>query len=181
MGLMISPEVRLLAVAKQLNVLSFGQFELASGQSSNCYIDGRCLSLDAAGSNLIGQAIYARLQTAKSVGGPATGALPIVSAVVSASLAAKSPLTGFYLRSQSKDHGLNKLIEGRPVSAALIVDDTCSTGGSLLKVIKLLEARSVEIEQVITIFDRGGGQKITAAGYKYSALLKLDNDQLAVY
>ncbi len=75
---------RLLERAKELGALRFGEFTLSSGQKSSYYFDGRLLSLDPEGADLISAAFLdiVRRAGAEAVGGPAVAAVPIVGALV---------------------------------------------------------------------------------------------------
>ena len=128
---------RLLERAKELGALKFGEFTLSSGQKSTYYFDGRLLSLDPEGTDLISSVFLdiARQAEADAVGGPAVAAVPIVGAMVVRSrmegaraqggtsrrrTGATSPaagtathgLTGFFVRAEAKKHGAGKQIEG---------------------------------------------------------------------
>ena len=63
--------------------LKHGNFKLASGGFSPYYFDGRLLTLDPAGADLIGRAFLpvVREAGAEAVGGPALGADPIAKAI----------------------------------------------------------------------------------------------------
>ena len=172
---------RLLDRANQLGILRRGQFKLASGQTSGYYIDGRQLSLDGQGADLIGRIILDRLdRQTRSIGGPATGAIPIIAATVVAASQSERLLTGFYSRSKAKNYGLGQQIEGRVESPVVLVDDVCTTGESLAELAKQLEGQGKVIGQIITVFDRGGGRAVRAGGYHYSSLLTVRRKQLVV-
>ena len=172
---------QLLDLAQRLEVLKVGHFRLASGQTSQHYIDGRILNLDAQGSDLIGRIILNKLDQSQSIGGPATGAIAIVAAVLAAAGQKQQQLKGFYWRQTDKSHGRKQQLEGQALSPITLVDDTCTTGGSLLELAENLESQGHRIDQVITIFDRGGGDNLQARGYRYHSLLKLADGQLATY
>ena len=75
----------------------------------------------------------------------------------------------------------SKMIEGElnKGSRAVIVDDTCSTGGSLIKAIEAVEDQGCIVTGVLTILDRnmGGREKITKRGYKFASILKVDSSE----
>ena len=167
---------KLLKLAAQLQVVKRGKFKLASGQESDYYLDGRLLSLHPEGAYLIGEAIYHRLGDSSSVGGPAVGAVPIITATLLAAQRRHQPLAGFYVSSQPKKHGTAQAIEGRASSPATVVDDTATTGGSILKTIQALAAQEIETKQVIVLFDRGGGQQLNHQPFHYCSLLRVDRD-----
>ena len=172
-------EEKLLTRALKLGVVSRGKFKLASGRTSNYYIDGRLLGLDSQGAKLIGQIVNQRLaEEVSSVGGPATGAITLVAATL-ATCQRQPGLSGFYTRPSAKDHGHLKSIDGQPRNKALILDDVCTTGGSLLQTADQLKSEKIEIDSIMTIFDRieqGGGDNIIQKGYKYSAIFTVSAD-----
>ena len=101
---------KLIDRAHQLQVVQAGNFRLASGQTSDYYVDCNRLSLDSQSLLLIGQLVYQTLDNqVASIGGPAMGAIPLVVATLTQ--ATGSQLSGFYMRQQSKDHGQLKQIE----------------------------------------------------------------------
>ena len=68
---------------EELKVFKTGDFTLASGAKSNFYIDGRVITLDPVGSEMISKIIVNNLsKDITAVGGPATAAIPIVSSLV---------------------------------------------------------------------------------------------------
>ena len=171
-------EAKLLERARQLDVLKHGNFKLASGQTSSYYLDGRLLSLDSQGAFLLGEIINNRLKGVQSIGGPAMGAIPLISATLAAAGRQASQLAGFYLRPTAKEHGRKKLIEGRLVSPLALVDDTCTTGRSILLLADRLKREGAVIEQIIIVFDRGGGQNVKDKGYNYSSVFAVDDGRL---
>src|SRR5262245_19664588 len=63
--------------------LKFGEFTLASGKKASYYLDGKQVTLDAAGARLLAEGILDLLPQPlpKSVGGMAIGADPITGSV----------------------------------------------------------------------------------------------------
>ena len=162
--------------------LAFGDFVLASGQRSAYYFDGRMLTLSARGAEMVARALlpFVRASGAEAVGGPTLGADPIVTAV--ALLSAQDggpPIDAFIVRKQEKDHGTGKTIEGPLASGAkvAIVDDACSTGGSLIYAVEAAETAGHEVALVACILDRGqgGGDYFRERGYPFTALLIADS------
>src|SRR5947209_11315391 len=95
------------------STIRFGTFTLASGETSDFYIDGRLVTLDQEGSLLVGAeaAEVARSLGATALGGPATAACPIVTAAGICAHSAGLPLKLFYVRGEAKKHGTKKLVE----------------------------------------------------------------------
>src|SRR3954471_18557289 len=113
-----------------------GNFTLASGKSSDYYIDCKLTTLDPEGAVLVGLTILDTLEqqdiNTEAIGGPPIGAHPIVTAVAAVSHLRGTPVRAFLIRKDAKTHGLEKQIEG-PVNRGtrvVIVDDVCTSGGS---------------------------------------------------
>lgn len=151
-----------------------GDFALTRGDRVDWYVDGRALLLARPAAIMAGQLLCGLLRPdLRCVGGPATAALPVVAAIVHQSLVR---IEGFYVRHDPHNHGLNRRIEGMLAPSVAVVDDTCTTGGSLLECIRAVEAEGSVVEQVLTVFDRGdGGQRLRDAGYDYAYVLRLED------
>lgn len=163
-----------------------GEFTLASGKKSDFYFDGRQVTMSADALRWIVHAVLAVLAEpamarVNRIGGPATAAIPISSAVLS--IAAMNDTfrvrKAFYVRSEAKQHGAGNLIEGPPLGrgdVVLLVDDTLTTGGSLIKAAKAVLETGAEIAGVFVVVDReeGGAEAIAQdiGGKPYSAITK---------
>jgi orotate phosphoribosyltransferase len=143
-----------------------GQFTLASGATSDYYIDCRLTTLNAEGGRLTGHAILELLDAnhidAEAVGGLTMGADPIVSNVDTASAwrAQSDPsaplLQGFLVRKAAKDHGTGRRIEGflKPGARVVVVDDVCTTGGSTIDAIQAVQQAGMTVAAVVCIVER---------------------------
>ena len=143
-----------------------GTFKLASGATSDYYIDCRTTTLHAEGGRLTGHAILELLEQngiqAEAVGGLTMGADPIVSNVAPASAwrALSSPgaplLHGFLVRKAEKTHGTGRRIEGfcREGAHVVIVDDVCTTGGSTINAIEAAQQAGMKVAAVVCIVER---------------------------
>ena len=153
-----------------------GRFALEDGQTIDWYVNGRAFMLSPKGSILAGRMIGSMLaDDIRNVGGPATAAIPVVTAVVHQS---GVPRTGFYVRAEAKDYGMLNRIEGNLEPQVAIVDDTCYTGDSLIWCIRAVEDAGSEVRQVVAVFDRGnGGQRIRELGYDYRFVLRIEDGQ----
>ena len=148
--------------------LSFrlGTFTLASGATSDYYIDCRTTTLHAEGGRLTGHAILELLESnhidAEAVGGLTMGADPIVSNVATASawratLRPDAPLLhGFLVRKAEKAHGTGRRIEGfcREGARVVIVDDVCTTGASTINAIQAAQEAGMTVAAVVCIVER---------------------------
>ena len=154
--------------------LHHGEFELTAGGTVNWYVDGRELLLNDAGVKTAGCILnHILLPEVHILAGLAIAGIVTVSAVLQA---ANRPLLGCYVREDSKGHGLQKQISGSSVSGrkVAIVDDTCSSGHSLLRCAKTVRQHGGEVIQVIALFDRdAGGNAVQEAGYRYDYALRV--------
>lgn len=137
---------------------------LASGKKSNFYLDLRQTLMRPKGVSLAGRLVLDLLQSGPSVeavGGMAVGAVPLVSAVLAAASSdpATDGLFGFFVRKETKKHGMGKQIEGgfAPGQTVALVEDTTTTGGSTLDALDLVEAAGGKVARVICLVDRGEG------------------------
>jgi orotate phosphoribosyltransferase len=146
-----------------------GSYKLASGRTSNYYLDCKLTTLDPQGSVLTGHAILDLLRQhglrPHAIGGPTIGADPIVTGTAAASYLEGDPIPGFLIRKERKTHGREKKIEGiepKPGLRVVIVDEVCTTGGSTLDAIAAAESEGLEIIAVLSLVDReeGGSEKI---------------------
>lgn len=173
---------RLLDLAASLGALRYGDFILTSGKKSKYYFDGRLLTLDPEGSYLVANTVIQILleSNVKVVAGPALAAIPIVASVSTISYLQGSPIRGIVIRNEAKKHGMGKIIEGvlEKYDRVAVVDDTCSTGGSLLRAIEQVEESGGKVVKVISILDRhlGGSDLIKGKGYEFITILDADED-----
>lgn len=150
---------------------------LASGRESDFYVDARQTTLHPEGAACIAQLVLDMLDDDVSgVGGPVTGADPIAGAVAAISHLRGRPVAGFMVRKEPKGHGLKLWVEGRANLAdgarVAMVEDTVTTGGSLIQAIERVEANGLVVAQVIVVVDReeGARERLAEAGYDLIAL-----------
>ena len=167
---------RLYDRAMELDSLRFGDFTLSSGQKSTYYFDGRILSTDPEGADLISKAFSMAMDdsSAEAFGGPTVAAVPIVGALALRSQLDGKKRTGFFVRPEQKEHGAGKQIEGnlQPGMKVAAFDDTISTGGSLFPAIDAVEAYGCEVVLVMAILDRhqGGDVELERRGIPFFKL-----------
>lgn len=171
-----------LDLSKKLGALEFDEFQLTSGESSSYYFDGRLVTLEPEGAYTVGKAFLPMIVSsgAEIVAGPAVGAISVVSAIGVVSFIEGTPVPGLIVRSEAKQHGAKKMIEGtvRRGAKVAVVDDTCSTGGSLIHAINAVEQAGCEVVKALCILDRnmGGSAEIRRRGYDFQALLEASED-----
>jgi orotate phosphoribosyltransferase len=160
--------------------LRFGDFTLTSGGKSDYYIDGKQTTLCARGAYLVAWLILEELKGTgvDAIGGPTLGADPVIGAVMALAALENSPLIGFIVRKEAKEHGTQRLIEGplQPGMRVAVFDDTVTTGGSLKHAIEQVEAAQCTVVKVLAIVDRqeGARQNFAQWGYPFHALFTID-------
>jgi orotate phosphoribosyltransferase len=147
-----------------------GKVVLSSGQQADYYIDLRRITLHAAAAPLVGRVLLELTAdwTYDAVGGLTLGADPVGTAMLHA---AGGRLDAFVVRKSEKQHGLQRRIEGPDVAGrrVLAVEDTSTTGGSVLTAVEALRAAGADVVGVAVIVDRGAGPAVEAAGLPYRA------------
>lgn len=148
-------------------------FKLASGRMSDFYFDGRTVTLSGKSLRLIAEAVLALTEADRitAVGGMTMGADPIVGAVLAMAAESGRDLKGFLCRKAAKEHGTGRRVEGPELTLddrAVLVEDTVTTGGSVLRAAEAVRESygEVPIVRVVTLVDRleGGTEKLAAAG-----------------
>jgi orotate phosphoribosyltransferase len=167
---------RLLAILQDRSV-RFGTFTLASGRQSDFYVDGRQTTLHAEGAMLVARQILERLSPeVQGVGGMSVGADPIAGAVAAISAVQGKSIHGFIVRKEPKGHGTKNHVEGRrnlpDGSKVCVVEDTTTTGGSLIQAAQRCTDEGLVVVQTLTIVDReeGAAEALANAGYALEAL-----------
>lgn len=155
-----------------------GTFTLASGKTSDLYIDCRMTALDPFGAAMIGrlgwhtaqQYIAEHQLDIQAIGGMTMGADPISLSVgiVSAATDPAEALQVFNIRKEPKSHGGGKQIEGnfKRNDSVIVVDDVITTGGSTIKAIEAIRREGGEVAFALVLVDReeGGKAAIEALG-----------------
>ena len=162
----------LLQMIKDLAVVH-GDFVLSSGQQASWYIDLRRILLSGRAAPLAGRVMLdltAGLDY-DAAGGLTLGADPVATAMMHAASAAGQPLDAFVVRKEGKAHGLQRRIEGPDVAGrrVLAVEDTSTTGASVLTAVDALREAGAEVVGVAVIVERGAREPVTARGLPYLA------------
>jgi orotate phosphoribosyltransferase len=79
------------------------------------------------------------------------------------------------VRKEGKAHGLQRRIEGPDVAGrrVLAVEDTSTTGSSVMAAVDALREAGAEVVGVAVIVDRGAGDVVREAGLEYRAAYSL--------
>ena len=157
-----------------------GQFTLASGRTSDHYVNCKPVSLSGEGLALLGALMLEQVEdTAVAVAGLTLGADPLVSAVAMRAALDGRNLDALIVRKEAKGHGTGAWLEGplpEPGSRITVLEDVVTTGGSSLKAVNQLREAGYQVDRVVTIVDRqeGGLEAMTAAGLELRSLFLLD-------
>lgn len=157
-----------------------GSFTLASGRTSDHYVNCKPVSLSGQGLALLGSLMLELVEpSAAAVAGLTLGADPLVSAVALQAALAGRDLDALIVRKEAKGHGTGAWLEGPlPPSGSRItvLEDVVTTGGSALKAVNQLREAGYVVEQVVAIVDRqeGGAEAMEAAGLGLRSLYLLE-------
>jgi orotate phosphoribosyltransferase len=154
-----------------------GDFVLSSGQQASWYIDLRRILLSGRSAPLAGRVMLDLTADLSydAVGGLTLGADPVATAMMHAATARGQSLDAFVVRKSGKAHGLQRRIEGPDVAGrrVLAVEDTSTTGGSVLTAVEALREAGAEVVGVAVVVERGARDRVTAAGLPYRAVFEL--------
>ena len=162
-----------------------GAVTLSSGKQADHYVDMRRATLHHGAAPLIGTLLRQLTSDWRFVaaGGLTLGADPVAYAMMHAAAQAGAVLDTFVVRREAKAHGMQRRIEGIEVNGVpvLAVEDTSTTGASVLIAVDALRAEGAEVVGVATVVDRdtGAREAIEAAGLPYRSLLGLADLGLA--
>ena len=149
------------------------ELKLTSGRGSNYYIDCKRTLYLPLGAHLAGEAVLEIVKTAgvAQLGGMAAGALPVTDAAIAAAYRNRVELRGFFVRKETKAHGLQQLIEGafQKGLKTAVIDDTITTGGSSLQAVAAMREAGANVTHAIAMVERGEGaaDAFARAGLEY--------------
>ncbi len=179
----LTPREQLRDLIKELAVVR-GKVTLASGREADYYVDLRRITLHHVAAPLVGHVLLDHLEEAgygpgeiDAVGGLTMGADPVALALTHAAASRGLALDSFVVRKESKAHGLQRRVEGPDVAGRRVVavEDTSTTGGSVLTAVEALREAGADVAAVAVIVDRdtGAKEKIEAEGLPYLHLYGL--------
>lgn len=179
-----SDRERLRQLIRDLAVVR-GQVTLSSGAQADHYVDLRRITLHHEAAPLVGRVMLDLLRREglvpgiDAVGGLTLGADPVATSILHASAAAQvgsddaTALDAFVVRKANKAHGLQRRIEGPDVTGRRVVavEDTSTTGGSVLTACEALTEAGADIAAVAVIVHRSDASReaVEQAGYRYLA------------
>jgi orotate phosphoribosyltransferase len=146
---------------------------LTSGRSSQYYIDCKRTLYLPRGAYLAGELMLELVREAgiEQIGGMAAGALPVTDAIIASAWRHSAAVRGFFVRKETKAHGLQQQIEGafRKELHTAVIDDTITTGGSSLQATAALREAGAAVTHAFALVDRqeGAAAAFAAAGLEY--------------
>jgi len=156
-----------------------GDFVLSSGQRATWYIDLRRVLLNGRAAPLAGRVMLDATAdlSYEAVGGLTLGADPVATAMMHAAAQRGRPLDAFVVRKAGKAHGLQRRIEGPDVAGrrVLAVEDTSTTGRSVLTAVAALREAGAEVVGVAVVVERGARSRVTQAGLPYRAAYEVSD------
>ena len=156
-----------------------GKVILSSGREADYYVDLRRVTLDALAAPLVGRVMLDLTWDwgYDAAGGLTLGADPVATAMLHAASGRGEHCDAFVVHKEGKAHGLQRRIEGPDVVGRRVVavEDTSTTGGSVMTAVEALREAGAEVVGVAVIVDRGAGDAVRAAGLEYRAAYSLDD------
>ncbi len=154
-----------------------GKVILSSGKEADYYVDLRRVTLDSVAAPLVGEVMLDLTKDLEfdAVGGLTLGADPVATAMMHVAASKGRNLDSFVVRKAEKAHGLQRRIEGPDVKGrrVLAVEDTSTTGGSVMTAVEALKEAGAIVIGVAVIVERGAAPLIAENGLKYLAAYQL--------
>jgi orotate phosphoribosyltransferase len=156
-----------------------GRVILSSGKEAEYYVDLRRVTLDSSAAPLVGEVMLELTKDLdfEAVGGLTLGADPVATAIMHVAAGKGRKIDAFVVRKAEKTHGLQRRIEGPDVKGrkVLAVEDTSTTGESVLTAVEALKEAGAIVVGVAVIVERGAKEKVESAGFKYLAAYQLSD------
>ncbi|CAL8265996.1 unnamed protein product [Lota lota] len=159
-----------------VNGVKFGEYKLKSGTITPIYIDLRVLVSYPSLMNQLSSLIYQRAQAENlkfdSVCGVPYTALPLATIICS-----RNELPMLIRRKEAKDYGTKRMVEGviRQGDTCLIIEDTVTTGSSILETAEVLYKEGLKVTDAIVLMDReqGGVETLGSQGIKLHPVISM--------
>ena len=151
-----------------------GKVILSSGKEADFYVDLRRVTLDSVAAPLVGEVMLNLTKDLdyEAVGGLTLGADPVATAMLHTAAKQGRKLDAFVVRKSEKAHGLQRRIEGPDVKGkrVLAVEDTSTTGGSVLTAVEALKEAGAIVVGVAVIVERGAKERVESENLKLSLI-----------
>ena len=150
---------RLMEIIKERGIV-IRDVTLSSKKKSKFYYDIKSIVGEPEGAALIGQVMLAAIlkvePKTRSVGGLESGAIAIATDIVCSSFLLEPTyrVSGFFVRKNIKDYGLEKTVEGIVQNPVAVVDDVITTGKSVLQAVSALRIQGISEINIVSVIDR---------------------------
>ncbi len=157
-----------------IGALKFGEFTFKSGIVSPMYLDLRLFISYPKVLKKVTKLYAKQLSSLKydRLAGVAYAALPIAGAI---SLELEQPWIFMRKEGLQKGYGLKKSLEGEfnKGETVVMIEDLVTRATSLLEAIPAIEEQGLIIKDAVVLLDyqKGGGEKLKAAGYNLHAFM----------
>ncbi len=152
--------------------IKFGKFKLASGKESDYYVDVKSALLNPIFLREVSKKA-APYMTGERIACVELGAVPFGVGV-----ALETGKELIIIRKEKKEHGLEKLYEGKIEMGETIsfVEDVTTTGGTIIRAITRLNEMHVRTDRVVVVVDRkeGAREALEYQGVELISLVDID-------
>lgn len=156
--------------------VKYGDFMLASGKKSTYYVDIKKASTEPRLLRVVARGIK-EVMTLHSISADYIGCVALGGVPVAVAVSLETGLPLVIIRKETKDYGTKGQIVGEIERgrSALLVEDVTTTGGSVLKAIKILRDEGLVIRHVISVVDReeGADKNLADAGVDFIPLVSI--------
>jgi orotate phosphoribosyltransferase len=171
-------EVKSLAEALfRVGAIRFGSFTLSSGRRSSYYVDLRLAPSHPGVYSLVLAAYADMLSRIEEPNFDAIAGVATAGVTISSPLAVRLGKPMLYVRSDGKDHGLGRMVEGEVAqgSRVVVVDDVVTSGGSISAAIAALRQTGYVVRDSLVLVDRleGGFENLKAVGVKLTSFTNI--------
>jgi orotate phosphoribosyltransferase len=162
----------LVRVLTSTGAVRFGTFTLASGATSDVYVDIKRAWTDPACLKVIARALSARVGASERLAGMELGAVPLVVAT-----ALTTGLPYVVVRKAAKEHGTRQRFEGEIPSGShvLVIEDVSTSGGSSAETVEVIRAAGGVVDRLLVVVDREAGarERLASLGVRIEPLVTL--------
>jgi len=164
----------LISSLKECGAIQFGRFVLTSGAVSDYYIDLKKANSNPQVLKKIGEAMAEYTEGYDILAGMELGAVPLVVA-----LSLETNIPYVIIRKEKREHGTSKQIEGGEIKGkkVLVIEDVTTSGGSVIKTIKIIRENKGIVDEVLAVVDRESGaeQRLKNADVSFIPLLSVSD------
>lgn len=160
------------------SVRSGEEFELASGEKSNVYVDVKKTAFHSRITKILAQLLCDKITKEfwpiQAVAGVVLGGCHLASIV-----AATHPMEihTVHVRKEPKDHGTKQLIE-RPImikyDAIVVLEDVVTTGKSAIRAAELLRNEGYDVKGILAVVDRRSKKTPYLGSFDFAALVNFE-------